>query len=208
MDDRRFSKQAIRRHLTYSLWKYVLVTICAVFGTSLLFDITEYRPPAEKKTDFYITVGYGDTEGLKARIWPLLKQACPEQEELNIVSMSLSDENMVGRMQFATYLGAGEGDLVLISRKEYQRLTDENGQQAVFADLAEYLKNGTIHADDEFAAEDGCYAVPAAGLSVLNDCGIHTAADDCLCIFAHSRNPDAAAVLIGILQDPFRKLSI
>ncbi len=200
MDDRRLSRQSLRRHLTYSLWKYVLVTVCAVFGVSLLFDMTRYRPPAEKKTDFYITVGYADTEGLKAELWPYLESACPEQEELNIVSMNLSGENMYGRMQFATYLGAGEGDLVLISREEFLRYTAAGGQQSIFADLTEYVKNGTIEADTGFGEGSGSRAVSASGLSVLKGYGIYS--DDAfLCVFAHSRNPDTAAEIIGILQE-------
>ena len=46
--------QTLRQHLTYNWWKYALVIILSALAVNLYYTVTAYRPPEEKKVDFYI----------------------------------------------------------------------------------------------------------------------------------------------------------
>ena len=43
------NKKILQNHLTYAWWKYALIALLAVVGWSLIYSMTEYRAPEEKK---------------------------------------------------------------------------------------------------------------------------------------------------------------
>ncbi len=106
----------LRTHLTYSWWKYVLLVLAAIGLTDLLFTVTAYRTPPEKKVDFYI-YGYADTDNLSAYMEKVRQEQLPEMEEMNC-QLLLEDESY-GAMQLTTYMAAGEGDLYLLPREQF-----------------------------------------------------------------------------------------
>ena len=49
------TKDTLRNHFTYSWWKYLLLCVIGVVGWNLVFTMTAYRPPEDKKVDFIVS---------------------------------------------------------------------------------------------------------------------------------------------------------
>lgn len=213
MIDNRITKARLGNHFHYCWWKYLLAAAVSVLGVSLLFDMTQYRPPAEKSTDFYVVSGYVQQEALEQDLWPVLKARCPEQEALNIVNINLTAEDAYSRMQYATYLGAGQGNLLLMSRREYAHMLESSDAPDVFADLTPYIGAGFLSVEGlELSAyratddqgREGLYAVPADGLAGLEAFSCDPK-NTVFTVLQNRKNMDTAAILIGLMQERYKR---
>ena len=86
MAENRITKKILKNHWTYNWWKYLLAIVISVFGVDLLFSVTAYRPPENRKVELYLCSGYADADAVHADFWPALKARCPEQEELTVLN--------------------------------------------------------------------------------------------------------------------------
>jgi len=57
----------VKNHFVYGYWKYLLLIVVAIAGWNLIYSSTEYRPPDEKRIDFYVSSNTVDTDALK--VW-------------------------------------------------------------------------------------------------------------------------------------------
>lgn len=206
MSGEKLTLKWVKNHLTYGWWKYLLVAVISVFGVDLLFSVTAYRPPEDKKIELYLCSGYADSEAVKADFWPLLQERCPEQEELIVMNMNLASDDMYVRMQFSTYCAAQQGDVFLLPRSEFKKLAAD-GADETFIELSEYLDSGVIDArgiDLEqttlpaASGEPGVYGIAADTLYGLLDYGCDPA-DSVLCIMFYNGNDDTSAAMIDLL---------
>jgi len=39
------TKAKLQNHFTYSLWKYALLAVVAIFGWNIVYSMTAYQPP-------------------------------------------------------------------------------------------------------------------------------------------------------------------
>ena len=211
MADNRITKQRVVNHWHYGWWKYVLWAIATWIGIDLLFSMTAYRPPEEKKIQLYMCNGYADTERLAADLWPALLEACPGQEELTGVNINLLQEDYYAQMQFTTYIAAQEGDVCLLPLKEVRTLAADGAEYA-FVDLMPYVESGVIKAQDidlepgMLTREDGTrslYAIPADTLYGLYEYGCDPQGG-LLCAMVYGGNDDTAATLIGQMIERFK----
>ena len=132
MADNRLTKKRLKNHFAYNWWKYALSAAVSAMLVSIVFAVTAYRPPAEKKVELYVLNGYIDTETFQRDFWPELQARKPEQEELTVLNINLTDSsNIYAPMQFSTYVAAQQGDLFLISRDEMRRITADGAQEAL-----------------------------------------------------------------------------
>ncbi|MCR4708432.1 MAG: hypothetical protein K5746_10860 [Clostridiales bacterium] len=198
MADLRMNREKFRNHLHYSGWKYALAAALSIAIVSILFDATRYRPPREHTVSLYLTTSYCQADAMKEELAPLLIARFPEQEELNVLNIDLSQENTYLQMQYTTYLGAGEGDALLLSTREVERLFTGNSAEDVLADLSPYAEEGLLS-----MPEGERFRVPAESLTGLSRWGCKTE-DAWLCVLARSPNIRAAAGLIGILQEQYK----
>ena len=53
------TKEKFQNHITYSSWKYILLVVAAIFGWNIIYSVTQYQPPEEKKVILGIFT-YGD----------------------------------------------------------------------------------------------------------------------------------------------------
>ena len=53
MPDTRITKERLKNHWMYSSWKYLLLLIICIAGWNLIYSITEYQPPREKRLEVY-----------------------------------------------------------------------------------------------------------------------------------------------------------
>ena len=115
--------KALHDHLTYSWWKYVLATVLVVFGVSLYYSVTTYRPPEEKKVEMFI-YGLADEQGLSDYMTRVRLSVMPDMEEMT--ARVLMTDASYGPMQLTTYIAAGEGDLYILPGEQFKSLASES----------------------------------------------------------------------------------
>ena len=111
------TKDSLRNHLTYSWWKYVLLVCLAAFGWNLIYTMTAYRPPQEKKV-VLIAACLGDQDTMDAYMENIRVNEMSDMEAMSALFMYLDE--MYGEMQLSTYIAAAEGDLYILSKDQFQ----------------------------------------------------------------------------------------
>lgn len=212
MANQRLTKKKLKNHLAYSWWKYALAAAVSTMLVSIVFAVTEYRPPDDKKVEFYVLNSYADTETMQADFWPLLQARKPEQEKLTVININLTDSSKHLRADavFDVCRGAAGRFVFDFAGRDAQITSD--GAQESLVELTPYLENGVIDAEDIDLAKgtldrgDGTtavYAVPADTLTGLNAYG-NDPRDSLLCIPMYSKNADSAAALIELMLEKLR----
>ena len=111
--------QTLRQHLTYNWWKYALVIILSALAVNLYYTTSAYRPPEEKKVDFYI-YGLADETALRQYMADIYASEMPDMEEMGVNVMMADDS--YGSMVLSTYVAAGEGDVYILPRDNFVSL--------------------------------------------------------------------------------------
>ena len=137
------TRENIRNHFTYSMWKYVLVAVAAIFGWSLIYTVTAYRSPQDKRIDLYVQSSTATTESIDAFIKPIWESTVPEMETVQSVTLLVSDDYSTN-MQLTTYIYAGEGDIYFLNEQYYKSLAAMGG----FLPLEGLVEDGTLQLDD------------------------------------------------------------
>lgn len=166
------NSRTLRQHLTYSWWKYALIIIFGAAAVNILFTVTVYRSPAEKKIDFYIS-GYGDGQALNSYISEVQQSRMPEMEEMT--SLFLTTDATYGNMQLTTYVAAGEGDLYLLPRDGFVSLASQGAWipleedaelMAIFNDAGISLQSGWRR--DSSDGSTHLFGIPVSALPGLS----------------------------------------
>jgi len=200
----------LKNHWRYSWWKYALLAAACVLGVDLLFAMTAYRPPEDRKIELYVCNGYIDTERFQADLWPLITERCPDQEELTVMNIDLSTEDMYATMQFSTYVAAQQGDICLLSASEFAKLA-QDGAQYAYMDLKPYIESGVIplgeidcsaYTEADETGQEAVYGIPADTLFGMLDYA-HDPEGDVLCVMAYNGNDETAAAVVGLLLERY-----
>ena len=110
------NSRTLKQHLAYSWWKYLLVAVLAFGLVDLLYSVTAYRSPADKRVEFYV-YGQMDQEKLTAYMENVRKT---EMDDMEVMTpLQLLDDGYYGSMQLMTYMAVGEGDVYLLPRDEF-----------------------------------------------------------------------------------------
>lgn len=208
---KRLSKKSVRDYLTYSWWKYLALVIVCVLGVDLLFTMTAYRVPENKKIEVFILNGFPDAQRMEEELWQDLSAAYPEQEELRVQCINILSADMYAYMQFSTYVAAQQGDVCLMPVSEFEKLSAEGAEQG-FIELTPYMERGLIDPDDidltdgmQRSSEgiEGLYAIPADSLYGLLPLGVDPR-DSVLCIFDYNGNDETSAFVLGDMIRRYR----
>ena len=211
MAENRITRKWLKNHWHYSWWKYMVLAMICIMGTNLLFTMTAYRVPEEKKIELYITNGYVDSLTLQEELASLFFERLPEQEELTVMNINLLQDDMYAQMQFTTYLAAQQGDVLLLPRSEVYKLS-EGGAENAFMELTPYIDSGLIDLDyvdgqaltlKDSQGIEGIYAIPADTLYGLFELG-NSPADSYLCLTCFGGNEESAAGVIGMLFELYQ----
>ncbi len=206
MEKRKITLRWLKNHMTYSWWKYVTLIACCAFGISLIFDVTEYKPPESAKIEFYACNGYFDTAAAEEQLWPQFIERCPDQEELTVLNIDLKGQDMYAPMQFTTYMAAQQGDVLLLPVEEVAELV-EDGVDYAFANLQPYVDSGVLDLRGIDASvgiltatngETGLYAIPADSLTGLSRFYCNPSGS-MLVVTSYSGNEENAARFIDML---------
>ena len=110
-------KKTVKDHFHYSWWKYVLlITLCVLFWY-LFFTMTAPRTPENEKIELYI-YGYGESDSLNRFLENVREKDMPDMKEITAVYTVPDDTN--GLMVLFTHVAAGEGDLFILPRDNFQ----------------------------------------------------------------------------------------
>lgn len=165
------NQKTLTQHFTYNWWKYLLLILFSIFGVNMLYTVTAYRAPAEKKITFYV-YGYADTDSLDAYMEEVRKNDLPDMEEMR--SFTIMNEGYYGSMQLTTYLAAGEGNLYLLPRDQFISMASEgaflpleNDEElmALFNEAGISLQSGWRKNTEE--GETHLYGIPQSKLPGL-----------------------------------------
>ena len=134
----------ISSHFQYSVWKYLLLIVAAIFVWDLIYAYTAYRSPQDKRIDIYTQHAVASQEYLNAYFDELRKESVPDMEVVNAVTlMGTSAADMYAAQQLTTYIMAGEGDLYFLSGDDFKRFA----AQGAFVELEPYAADGTLVLD-------------------------------------------------------------
>ena len=108
------TRKWLKNHLTYSWWKYLVLVVACVMGVDMLFAMTAYRVPEDKKVEVYILNDYIQAQALEETLWPPFAEAYPDQEQLTVLNINLAGGDIYAAMQFSAYAAAQQGDVCLM----------------------------------------------------------------------------------------------
>lgn len=138
-------KQAIRNHLHYSLWKYILMVVIAVFAWDLIYSYTAYRPPQDKRIDIYIQSASAVQEQTEVFFETIRQKAVPEMELVStVLLMGNAQTDMYAAQQLTTYIMASEGDMYFLTGSDFKRFAG----QGVFLELEDAVQGGRLDVRD------------------------------------------------------------
>jgi len=205
----RITKKWLRNHLSYCWWKYLALAAACVFCVDILFTMTAYRPPEEKKVEIYVLNDYVEASAVQAELSSLFFERFPEQEELTVLSINIGSDDMYARMQFTTYAAAQQGDVYMMPVSEFRNLTAE--EYDAFVDLAPYMESGVIDAQDidvsgyvvqNADGSQSIYAIPADTLYGLTQYS-NDPAGSVLCLTSFGGNIDHAAQTLNLMIEQY-----
>ena len=137
------NQDTIKNHMTYSAWKYALMGICVVMGWSLIFTVTAYRSPQDKRVDVYIQSGTTTAEQVDAFLEPIWKSTVPDMESVSSVILMPLDDYTTS-MQLMAYMAAGDADIYFVNEQTFKSYA----AQGSFLELEDLVGNGTIAVSD------------------------------------------------------------
>ena len=133
------NKQTVKQHMAYSTWKYALMLIAAVFGWNLIYTVTTYRAPENKRIDVYIQSVTTSPEVMDAFLKPIWESAVPEMETVETGLLATGDDYTTV-MQVSTYIAAGEGDIYLMTEEYFKQYAS----QGAFVELDPLVEQGLL----------------------------------------------------------------
>ena len=126
------TKEKIQNHITYSLWKYVLLAVLAVFGWNLIYSATAPQTPEEKKVVMGI-YAFGEEATINAYMEKVRVEQMSDMEEM--VAQYIMPDEVYGEMILSTRVAARECDIYALPRQAFQSYAD----QVAFMPLDEVL---------------------------------------------------------------------
>lgn len=136
-----WTRDRLRSHLQYGLWKYALLIVLSIFAWDMVYAMTAYRPPQDKRIDLYIQSSTASQEALEKYLISVKDKVVPDMELVSAIMLMGSAQNDIyAAQQLTTYLMAGEGDIYLLSSADYKQYAS----QGVFLKLDELVADGTL----------------------------------------------------------------
>ena len=201
------TSRKIRNHLHYSLWKYLLLIVIAMFGWNLIYTTTRYRSPENLKVEFYAEGNMMASERLQPLADIIHRDVMPSMEEVTATIVSFDDT--YGDMQLTVWVSAGQGDVYMLSAKRFASMA---GNDATL-DLQPFIDNGSLHPDGIDLAngfvtnsETGkrtLMGIPADSLTGLEQYGL-TPKGMVLCVLANNGNDEYTVKFLDYLLTHMR----
>ena len=111
----------IKKHMTYNWWKYILAIILVGFGVDMLFTVTRYVVPDEKKVEVYV-YGYLAEDPFNEYLQKVWDEEIPEMESVS--GLVIMPDEQYGDMVLQVRLMANEGDIYILPREQFMNVAD------------------------------------------------------------------------------------
>ncbi len=136
------TKERLKTHFTYSLWKYLVVIACSLFCWSLVYAQTAYRSPQDKRIDVYVKSSTVTEELMDSFFEPIWKNVVPDMELVSGVTLLSTSDNTdyYSQMQLSVYIAAGEGDIYILPAADFKSFA----AGGAFIALDNLVADGTI----------------------------------------------------------------
>lgn len=197
------TRQRLRNHLTYAWWKYLLLIVIATFGWNIIYTMTRYRPPEEKRVIINLYV-YGDQIALNDYMAGVNETLMPDMEEMNSVYTTLDDA--YGDMIISAHMAAAEGDIWLLSRDQFQSYASTGAFIALEAqpELLAMLEDAGISLTQGWRAESDTgerhlYGIPCANLPGITTY-VYNPSDCYLCVLYRNGNDENVIKFLNIFM--------
>ena len=147
------NRERLAQHWTYSWWKYLLAVVLCVAGTSMLFTVTEPQIPQNEKLEVFV-YGMVDEDLLDAKLEEIRAASFPDQKQ--ITCLQVMEDDTYGPMALMAHLAAGEGDIFVLPRENYQSYAD----QGIFLPLEDILDLSAVPEDQAVNYERAWRRIP------------------------------------------------
>lgn len=163
------TKAKLQNHFTYSLWKYALLAVVAIFGWNIVYSMTAYQPPDEKKVILGV-FSYGDETNINAYMEQVRLELMPDMEDVS--AMYIMPDEAYGDMILSTRIAARECDMYALPRTQFQNYAAQGAYMPldeVLPDLIADLQAAGVslsrgYRTNEESGEKHQYAIPCADL--------------------------------------------
>ena len=204
------TKARWKHHLAYNGWKYILALILSIVGWNLIYTMTAYRPPEDKKVDVYLSLASADQTAFDGYLEKVWKEELPDMEEVQSVVLTAgASSDYYGAVQLSTYIMAGEGDVYLLSKDDFINYARDGGM----LELESYVESGALDTKGidvtkgwrtyTETGERHLYGIPADSFGGMEEFGIYSLKDYYWCVLAANGNDDNAVKLLNILVRDF-----
>lgn len=189
------TKEKLQNHITYSLWKYVLLALLAIFGWNIVYSVTAYQAPEEKKIIFGM-YSYGDDTDINAYMEQVRQELLPDMEEM--MASLITPDPTYGAMILSTRIVARECDIYLLPREQFQAYAAqgafmplEEALPELIADLeAAGISLSRGNRSNDELGEKHQYGIPCADLPGIMPLLLTDTSDMYLCVFFDTENND------------------
>ena len=138
-------KAKLRHHIQYNGWKYALLVIISIFLVDLVYTMTAYRPPEDKRIDVYIQSAGADQDAVDSIFEKMRVDLLPDMELIrSYLLVAGGSDDVAAIQQLSTYIAAGEGDIYLLRSEDFKRYAS----QGAFVDLSDAVEQGVLHTGD------------------------------------------------------------
>lgn len=196
MQETKITWARVKHHFAYSWWKYLVMAVAVVFGWNMIYTTTAYRAPRDKRLDIYFATYSVPEETLEWLTEEILARY-PQLEDASVYSIVYTPEDdTYGSMQLTTYMGAQEGDVLILPRERFDTYADTGA----FVALDEAIGSGVLDLQGIDAArgyrttedgEEGTFGIPLTELYGLMDRGIDNR-DLMACVLGYSQTQEVA----------------
>ena len=163
------SKEKIQNHIAYSSWKYLLLIAVAILGWNIIYSVTEYQPPEEKKIILGV-YSYGDDVNITPYMEQVRLDILPDMEDVS--AQFIVPDEAYGDMILMTRIAARECDIYVLPRTQFQNFAAQGAfmpLEKVLPDLIADLEAAGISLSRGFRTNDETgekhqYGIPLADL--------------------------------------------
>lgn len=189
------TKEKLQHHFTYSLWKYALLAVVAIFGWNLIYSMTAYQAPEEKKVVMGV-YSYGSEDNINIYMEKIRVDLMSDMEEM--YASYIMPDATYGDMILSTRIAARECDIYVLPRTQFQNYAAQGAFMAleeVLPGLVQDLEAAGVGLSRgnralEETGEKHQFGIPCADLPGMLPMLMSDTSDMYACIFAVTDNDE------------------
>ena len=198
------TSQRLRDHFTYSWWKYSLLVILAFMGWSILYAVTAYQPPEEKKVILGV-YSTGSETNAAAYMQEVQRVHMPDMEAVE--PMYILPDQQYGDMILLTRVAAGDCDLYVLPGTQFQNWAGQGACQPldeVAPELINELEIAGVSLSrgrrlNSKTDEKHIYGIPCRDLpGAAHLLGMSDVSDMYICVFHKTGNDENVLKFLSI----------